>query len=65
MGVEELRQRNETELETLTKEQAENKAMSESAKREHEIFVENKSQKEEECRNIRSQIENSSRHIGK
>ncbi|XP_004523654.1 structural maintenance of chromosomes protein 6 [Ceratitis capitata] len=63
MGVEELRQRNETELETLTKEQAENKAMSESAKREHEIFVENKSQKEEECRNIRSQIENSSRHI--
>lgn len=64
MGVEELRRRNEAELETLRKEQAENKSISESAKREYEIFVENKSQKEEEFRNLKIQVDNSMRRIG-
>lgn len=64
MGVEELRRRNEAELESLRKEMAENKAMSESAKRDYEIFVENKTQKEEEFRNIKIQIDNSMRRIG-
>ncbi|XP_039959964.1 structural maintenance of chromosomes protein 6 [Bactrocera tryoni] len=63
MGVEELRRRNEAELETLRREQAENKAMNESDKREYEIFAENKSQKEEEFRNIKIQIDNSMRRI--
>ncbi|XP_054728409.1 structural maintenance of chromosomes protein 6 [Anastrepha obliqua] len=58
MGVEELRRHNEAELSTLRKKCRENKAMSISAKREHEIFVENKSQKEEECRNFKYQMNN-------
>ncbi|XP_036339217.1 structural maintenance of chromosomes protein 6 [Rhagoletis pomonella] len=65
MGVEELRRRNEAELETLRKTHRENKAMSISAKREHEIFVENKSQKEEECRNFKLQMDNCGRRIDK
>lgn len=64
MGVEELRRRNEVELETLRKKYRENKAMSISAKREHEIFVENKSQKEEECKNFKYQMDNCGRRIG-
>ncbi|XP_011176739.2 structural maintenance of chromosomes protein 6 [Zeugodacus cucurbitae] len=63
MGVEELRRRNEAELATLRKEHAENKAMNDSAKRDHDLFVENKSQKEEEFRNIKIQVDNSARKL--